>query len=284
MASRLRSSIGTRVSFFAFQDIITSVTGILILVTLILALYVNESTPVSSEQQELKQKLAASLRELQTVSAQVAQRQTNLAALASTPDPARLHEDIRQLQDQLTAQSNRMSALEKNQAEQQAAAAVKAEKLGLTDLRERAGTVRAQIESQQITNAALIQTVAETERQQKELKEKIEKSEREVWILPGPPTGKQPVYVVVSSTKITCDRANQPGAHREFAGARAVADFTAGLRQWARNTDYFLFYVRPSGINVFKRCSDAAKTAGFQIGYDAVEEDKQVIFSSPARQ
>ena len=284
MASRLRSSIGSRVSFFAFQDIITSVTGILILVTLILALYVNEATPVTSEQTELKQKLIASLRELQTVSAQVAQRQTNLAALAATPDPARLSEDIRQLQDQLSAQSNRMSALEKNQAEQQAAAAVKAEQLGLTDLRERAGTVRKHLESQQLTNAVLAETVAETERQQQEIKEKIEKAESEhkLWLLPEiSPTGKQPVLVVVSGTKVTCDRFNQPAGHREFTGARAVAEFTAGLRQWTAGGDYLVFYVRPSGIDAFNRCSAAAKRAGFQIGYDAVEENKQVIFSSP---
>ena len=285
MASRLRSSIGTRISFFAFQDIITSVTGILILVTLILALNVNEATPVTSEQSELKQKLSASLRELQTVSAQVAQRQTNLAALAATPDPARLREDIRQLQDQLTAQAGRMSVLEQKQAEQQAAAAVKAEQLGLTDLRERAGTVRQQVESQQTTNAVLAQTVTETERQQQEIKKKIEKAESEhkLWVLPEiSATGKQPVLVVVSGAKVTCDRFNQPAGHREFTGARAAADFVDGLRQWTVSSDYLVFYVRPSGIDLFNRCSTAAKRAGFQIGYDAVEEDKQIIFSAPA--
>lgn len=284
MASRLRSSIGTRISFFAFQDIITSVTGILILVTLILALYVNEATPFTSEQTELKQKLTESQRELQTVSAQVAQRQTNLAALAATPDPARLSEDIRQLQDQLTTQASRMSALEQKQAERQAAAAIKAEQLGLTDLRERAGTVRQQMESQQITNAVLAQTVAATERQQQEIKEKIEKAESEhkLWLLPEiSPTGQQPLLVVVSGTKVTWDRFDQPASHREFNGARAVAEFTDGLRQWTASRDYIVFYVRPSGIDSFKRCYEAAKRAGFQTGYDAVEEDKQIIFSAP---
>ena len=284
MASRLRSSIGTRISFFAFQDIITSVTGILILVTLILALYVNEATSFTSEQTELKQKLTESQRELQTVSAQVAQRQTNLAALAATPDPARLSEDIRQLQDQLTTQASRMSALEQKQAERQAAAAIKAEQLGLTDLRERAGTVRQQMESQQITNAVLAQTVAATERQQQEIKEKIEKAESEhkLWLLPEiSPTGQQPLLVVVSGTKVTWDRFDQPASHREFNGARAVAEFTDGLRQWTASRDYIVFYVRPSGIDSFKRCYEAAKRAGFQTGYDAVEEDKQIIFSAP---
>lgn len=284
MASRLRSGIGTRISFFAFQDIITSVTGILILVTLILALYVNETTPVTAQQSELKQKLSASLRELQTVSAQVEERQKNLAALASAPDPARLKEDIRQLQEQLTSQSNHMNALEKGQAEQQAAAAVKAEQLGLTDLRQRAGAVRKQLESQQITNAALAETVTQTERQQQEMKEKIERAESEhkLWLLPETtPTGKKPVLVVVSATKVACDRFNDLAGHREFSGARVVTDFTEGLRRWSAIDDYLVFYVRPTGIDLFNRCSAAAKRAGFQIGYDAVEENTQINFSSP---
>ena len=284
MASRLRSGNGTRISFFAFQDIITSVTGILILVTLILALYVNESTPVTAQQSALKQRLSASFRELQTVSAQVEERQKNFAALAAAPDPARLKEDLRQLRDQLTSQSNRMSALEKSQAEKQAAALVKAEQLGLSDLRERAGTVQKQWESQQKTNALLVQAVTQRERQQQEIKEKIEKAESEhrLWLLPEiSPTGKKPLLVVVSAVKVACDRFNDPSSHREFSGARVVADFTEGLRQWNVNGDYLVFYVRPSGIDLFRRCSAAAKGAGFQIGYDAVEESTQVNFSSP---
>ena len=60
-----------------------------------------------------------------------------------------------------------------------------------------------------------------------------------------------------------------------------VADFTEGLRRWTAEGDYLVFYVRPSGIDLFNRCSAAAKRAGFQIGYDAVEENTQVNFSSP---
>ena len=52
MPSRFRTNIGTRISFFSFQDIITSVTGILILVTLILTLYLEQSVPVSAEQEQ----------------------------------------------------------------------------------------------------------------------------------------------------------------------------------------------------------------------------------------
>ena len=180
--------------------------------------------PVTAQQSALKQRLSASFRELQTVSAQVEERQKNFAALAAAPDPARLKEDLRQLRDQLTSQSNRMSALEKSQAEKQAAALAKAEQLGLSDLRERAGTVQKQWESQQKTNALLVQAVTQRERQQQEIKEKIEKAESEhrLWLLPEiSPTGKKPLLVVVSAVKVACDRFNDPSGHRGADGTES---------------------------------------------------------------
>jgi hypothetical protein len=73
MANKLRSS-SARVSFFAFLDMITTVTGVLLLVTLLLTLYLNEpqsAEAVSSRgavREQLEQaraKLEANLAELQ---------------------------------------------------------------------------------------------------------------------------------------------------------------------------------------------------------------------------
>lgn len=59
MANRLRSSSG-RVSFFAFQDMITTVTGVLLLITLLLTFYLNEpqSGPDESASNAIRQQLA----------------------------------------------------------------------------------------------------------------------------------------------------------------------------------------------------------------------------------
>jgi len=48
MANRLRSS-SARVSFFAFQDMITTVTGVLLLITLLLTLYLNDPPVLPAE-------------------------------------------------------------------------------------------------------------------------------------------------------------------------------------------------------------------------------------------
>src|SRR6266516_4112255 len=98
MPSKLRSGLGTKISFFAFQDIITSVTGILILVTLILTLYLNEPPPVTDQERQLKQTLSVTLTELTRVTLANQQSQTNLLLLASAPAPERLQAEIRELQ------------------------------------------------------------------------------------------------------------------------------------------------------------------------------------------
>jgi hypothetical protein len=48
MANRLRSSTA-RISFFAFQDVITTVTGVLLLITLLLTFYLNEPQSSTDE-------------------------------------------------------------------------------------------------------------------------------------------------------------------------------------------------------------------------------------------
>src|SRR5687767_1677296 len=66
---------GTPISLFSFQDIITSVTGIMILITLILALEVIQNTEKSP--QNRTQELTA---ELQQAAQQAASVQTTVAA------------------------------------------------------------------------------------------------------------------------------------------------------------------------------------------------------------
>jgi hypothetical protein len=95
MASKLRQS-SARVSFFAFQDMITTVTGVLIIVMLLLSMEVThrvEASPdparkaVQEQLQEARRQLAANLELLH-------QRQADVGALASRifvlpePDPS----------------------------------------------------------------------------------------------------------------------------------------------------------------------------------------------------
>jgi hypothetical protein len=83
MANRLRSS-SAKVSFFAFLDMITTVTGVLLLITLLLTFYLNDPQPNPAETarntvrdrlEQARSKLAANEAEL---------RQNQLQAIALT--------------------------------------------------------------------------------------------------------------------------------------------------------------------------------------------------------
>jgi hypothetical protein len=80
MPNKLRST-SARVSFFAFQDMITTVTGVLLLITLLLTLYLNNPPAMSAAQnrdslrqqaQEARAKLEARLAELRRLQSQAA--------------------------------------------------------------------------------------------------------------------------------------------------------------------------------------------------------------------
>ena len=284
MASRLRSGIGTRISFFAFQDIITSVTGILILITLILSLYLNPPPPVSAEQAQIKQKLTAVLEELRRASLATEVRQTNLLLLAAAPSASRLQAEIGELQNRLAGQSNRLAALRQSASDEQRKADLRADRLGLSAERERAGRIQRELAELRETNSVEVAETLQLQEQQRRLQTAIQQaqSEHRLWLLPETGNfGKKPVLVTVSGTKLTSERFSEPASRKEFPAATARQGLEQGLAQWHPDRDYVVFYVRPSGIEAFIELSDMVRRAGFQIGYDAVEEDRQIIFAAP---
>ncbi|SPE61677.1 hypothetical protein SBV1_740009 [Verrucomicrobia bacterium] len=83
MANRLRHK-QARVSFFAFQDMITTVTGVLLLVTLMLTLYLNQPapTPDALRRNQAQEQLAAAQRQLEDDLQTLRTREADLKALS----------------------------------------------------------------------------------------------------------------------------------------------------------------------------------------------------------
>jgi hypothetical protein len=84
MANRLRSTSG-RVSFIAFLDMITTVTGVLLLITLLLTLYLNNPPATADEQvrDATQEQVRQARAELEAKLAQLRQRQLQAAALTN---------------------------------------------------------------------------------------------------------------------------------------------------------------------------------------------------------
>ncbi len=84
MANRLRSS-SARVSFFAFQDMITTVTGVLLLITLLLTLYLNNPPvlPAESIRNATREKVEQARAKLAADLAALRRQQSQAAALTN---------------------------------------------------------------------------------------------------------------------------------------------------------------------------------------------------------
>jgi hypothetical protein len=80
--SRLRSG-KARVSFFAFQDMITTVTGVLLLITLLLTLYLNSKLDVPAPAETVRDKLEKAQKELDANVAELRQRQLQQLAMTN---------------------------------------------------------------------------------------------------------------------------------------------------------------------------------------------------------
>lgn len=82
MPSKLRSG-KARVSFFAFQDMITTVTGVLLLITLLLTLYLNARPDVPEPGETIREKLAKAQEQLAARSSELEQRRLQEIALTN---------------------------------------------------------------------------------------------------------------------------------------------------------------------------------------------------------
>ncbi len=82
MPSRLRSG-KARVSFFAFQDMITTVTGVLLLITLLLTLYLNAQPDVPEPGESVRDQINKAREQLTSRTAELEQRRLEQIAMTN---------------------------------------------------------------------------------------------------------------------------------------------------------------------------------------------------------
>ena len=64
-------------------------------------------------------------------------------------------------------------------------------------------------------------------------------------------------------------RFDQPG----MITASTVAEFERVIRRFRKYDQYFVLYFRPDGAGRFEEMREAVKTAGFEVGYDAIAQE-----------
>lgn len=289
MSSRLRNWSSTRISFFAFQDIITCVSGILILVTLMLAAELDQPTEWQSDETasaleaQLKQLLAAQA-ELD-VEAEALQRA--LAAAQAAPAPEKLEADLTRLREELEALRQKEAAGADAAAKARAALEERDRALGLTDLKARISDAAREARELEAKYAALRQEMGRLETRLAATQAKLlqlKAREGQLWLIPDQrATTKEPLLVTLSGRGGVIERFDRPAERIACTAAEASSALRQALANLKPANQYVVFMLRPSGIELFKELKSVALQKGFEVGFDALAEGQEVHFTSPPK-
>ncbi|MFO0899985.1 MAG: hypothetical protein U0836_21340 [Pirellulales bacterium] len=256
-------------SLFSFQDIITSVTGIVLLVTLLLSLELVNRVPgepaAAVSPAATNTELAELQQEAKRLQAELAAGQEELTAFAeSTPA------EVQRRRTAVEAEARALETEVRDLGQQQTALA------GERTTLERASAASA--EQQQ----TLEQTAAERQQAADELAGL--KSRNAVLFNPDQAPGRTVWLVDVAADSVGIRRF-QAGAERtEFRGRwlnSAASQALAQMRSWRPGSDQPVLLVRPSGIKSFEEIAAALRGRGFDLGFDVLEEEQSVDLAVP---
>lgn len=263
---RKRASEEAPVSFFSFQDIICCVAGILVLITMMLALDLINRTGINGKDHEIQ------FAEMRTKIAKARDRQDELnKRLASaketffkaTASVGALPQDIPVLEEQVRIAELQAAKL-KSTLEQKAS------------LRD-----ELQMEFEGLKESS------QTEAQRlEEIKKKVttEKERPDVPAPGGIPSKMTPVYVEFSPSEV---RIGQLSATGKPLLVQRLPSYSSFLK-WAGNRksseDFFVLLVKPDYIADFAKLRFELRKLGFQVGWDAVLPDYSFIKSSEKKE
>lgn len=286
MSSRLRTGTRPGMGFFAFQDIITSVTGVLILVTLILASHLEIASDTSAESapEDLQRRLSQLLDEQTRLELESRALTESLNAAQSQPDAAKLQDDIAGLKTRIEDEQRNLTALKSQGETQRQQTRRRDATLGLTGLVDEAEKIRAEAAA-----LAAKDRVARAEKDglEQQLKRaetallKAKSQKGQLWLIPDDKaTTKEPILAVVARDGVTLERFDKTESRRALS-ASSASEFSRFLAEHNANNQYVVFYLRPSGVSLFNRLSEQAKAAQFEIGFDALDESTAIHFTRP---
>lgn len=279
MSSRLRS-LDSKISFFAFADIITAVSGVLIFIALLLATDLGQPTDsrTQSESAQSEVELRETLAQQAAVDAQNHRWQELLAMADTAPNLEKLEADIARLRSQLSEEQKKQSALADQMDSSQAAVIARDKVLGLTELKATIRRTEQETESIKREEAKARDEMSNLEQRIAHVESQILKLrqwEGQIWLIPDKSaTAKEPLVVFVDHTGVTLQHVEHP-EKLKWDKAAADAEFKKHLAGAKALSQYVVFEVKPSGIGLFKNLVESARGLGFDVGYDALEEDKR---------
>jgi hypothetical protein len=285
MRSRLRS-FDSKISFFAFADIITAVSGMLIFITLLLATDLEQRADGSSQggDPEKQRQLDETLQQQTETESRNQRLQTLLAAAESAPAPEKLQADIDRLRAEMAEEGKKQAAVSNQVAGSEGAIEARDQTLGLTDIKAAIRIAAGQANDLTRQEAAVRDEMANLDRQVARIQErllKLRQLDGQLWLIPEKGGSKQPIIVTVSSSGATIERYEHPEQRKQLARADAESGFRSYLNSAKPTDQYVVFEIKPSGIKLTQQLLQLARSMHFEVGFDALEEGKTVHVQAP---
>jgi len=266
-----RSHASNPISLLWFQDIITSVLGIMILVTLFLALEMifNRQHSPDIQTRDITQKLKAAAAQSAEVQAAVEANRRQVDALRRqlAGQETELLQQVRYDSDQLQRQLRDLEAL--NQ--------LLAAELSDADSRRRAAQAsRDELTQKDASRDADRQTLEQLSREvQEKLAElkKLRTANRVIFNL-SQGDAKTPWLVELSAAGVQAAPVGKRARPETFPDIRA---FLAWARQRSRAAEHFVLLVKPATVRDFMQARSALKAAGFDVGFDLLASDQTAL-------
>ena len=262
------------ISFFSFQDIITSVTGIMFLVVMILVLMVLRSPTNAIRQREVN--VSKEIRELEKP---LQELRRALAALSGRTQAERKRlEELQKLKLE-SLPVLKSSLIEKLNAADTEIRLLQEETKRLRTLLKQeentAKTLRRRLAEGRTASTALESEVRELDRriaEEQQLRKKMEKVLQFVW---DRRNSRNPVLLVCGETEISVHMLR---GRKE----QVVFEDYAKCLEWCKSLDrdevYFILLIKPSAFRYAEDFSQELLSAGFQRGREVLPDDKTVIF------
>jgi len=299
-----RRSNHPAISLFSFQDIVTSVTAILILLVLImtLELIARKCREAAGSVTHVRQGLEGVVQELETMEERLRRLVPQSQPTRPLRTAAAFEQEERVLEQQLEWAKERRDEAEqvRNAAEELLAAASvdlrKAERAAADraeELAAEAAATRERLRAQERATADLEGRAARLEKEAGELRQanaqqrdRVDQREQEVDEMPRTGTElvfrrpanqeRQPWLLEISAAGFAVLRLGSGEVRRLGKESGAGSDFHGWVAGLAGGDDYVLILVRPSGVSLADEAKQALQSRNINVGLDFIGEDQGV--------
>ena len=281
MASRLRSSLAPKISFFAFQDIITCTSGILIIVVLLLGTFLG-SVPATSAItiREVLKELGQQRDRLTREIADLKQQQDILAAGSHGPvlDSSDLVLRTKLLEEEKTS-------LEKALEERGIRAKVKKKELAASIETAGLAPLASEVEDLEKKNKTKEEQVIRSQQEYAKILDKVAHAEAKVaafqaekgkiWLQPvAPDTSKAALILMLDETQAKLYEFDRPEKSQTWSLTEGdlLPSLEKELGKYSRLSHYLVIYLKPEAVDVFQKVKVLAQEKmKLEVGWDALE-------------